>query len=34
MRDIVFVALMVGFFGLTVLFVRACELLLRRGTPQ
>jgi hypothetical protein len=30
-RDIVFLALVVGFFASAVLFVRACELILGRG---
>ena len=29
MRDIVFIAVVIGFFALTVLFVKACELILR-----
>jgi hypothetical protein len=28
MRDIVFIAVVVGFFALAVLFVKACELIL------
>jgi hypothetical protein len=28
MRDIVFIVVVVGFFALTVLFVKACELML------
>lgn len=30
MRDIVFIAIVVGFFALTVLFVKACESILER----
>jgi hypothetical protein len=33
MRDVVFVAVVVGFFALAVLFVRACELLLGGREP-
>ena len=31
MRDIVFMAVVVGFFALTVLFVKACDSILRQG---
>ena len=30
MRDIVFIAVVVGFFALTVLFVKACERILEQ----
>jgi len=30
MRDIVFIAVVVGFFALAVLFVKACELILEQ----
>jgi hypothetical protein len=33
-RDLIFVAVIVGFFALSVVFVRACELILRRGSSQ
>jgi hypothetical protein len=34
-RDILFVSIVVGFFALAVLFVRACELVLgRRGVAE
>ena len=29
MRDIVFIAVVIGFFALSVLFVKACEFILR-----
>jgi hypothetical protein len=29
MRDIAFIAVVIGFFALSVLFVKACELVLR-----
>jgi len=32
MRDIVFIAVVVGFFGLAVLFVKACELILEQDS--
>lgn len=31
MRDIVFLALVVGFFALALIFVRACDLILGRS---
>jgi hypothetical protein len=30
MRDLVFIAVVVGFFALTVLFVKACEWILKQ----
>ena len=34
MRDILFLAVVLGFFALAVFFVRACELLLGRREDQ
>jgi hypothetical protein len=34
MADVVFIALLIGFFALSVVFVRACERILRVDEPN
>jgi hypothetical protein len=32
-RDLIFIALVAGFFAVASLFIRACELIVGRGSP-